>query len=460
MVKPRIKMPKRPPEERIKDFKEVALGFDEKQAVEEASRCLSCPTRTCVKACPVGVDVPRFLKLVAERKFEEAYFVLKEKCPIPAMTGRVCPQEQQCEGACVLAKIGQPLAIGAIERFVADWARENGIEEKIPKVKPRGKKIAVVGSGPSGIVVAADLAKLGYEVTMFEAFHIPGGVLVYGIPEYRLPKEIVRYELKYLEKLGVNIETGVLVGRTISMEELLEKYDAIFLGVGAGHPRFLNIPGENYAYIYTANEFLVRINLMKAYLFPEYDTPIHVGKRVAVIGAGNTAMDAARSALRLGAENVTILYRRTRKEMPARAEEIENAEEEGVEFVYLVQPIEFISDDGIKVSRIKLMKMRLGPPDKSGRPRPLPTGKTVGFEADTVINAIGFYPNPLIPRLTPGLKTDLKGRIIVDEMGRTSLKRVYAGGDIVIGEGTVIEAMGWGRKASTAIHKDLSRSIY
>lgn len=460
MVKPRIKMPKRPPEERIKDFKEVALGFDGKQAVEEASRCLNCPTRTCVKACPVGVDVPKFLKLVAERKFEEAYFVIKEKCPIPAMTGRVCPQEQQCEGACVLAKIGQPLAIGAIERFVADWARENGIEEKIPKVKPRRKKIAVVGSGPSGIVVAADLAKLGYEVTMFEAFHVPGGVLVYGIPEYRLPKEIVRYELKYLEKLGVNIETGVLVGRTISMEELLEEYDAIFLGVGAGHPRFLNIPGENYAYIYTANEFLVRINLMKAFLFPEYDTPIHVGERVAVIGAGNTAMDAARSALRLGAKNVTILYRRTRREMPARAEEIENAEEEGIKFIYLVQPIEFLSDNGIEVSRIKLMKMRLGPPDKSGRPRPLPTGHTMEFKADTVINAIGFHPNPLIPRLTPGLKTDSRGRIIVDDMGRTSLKKIYAGGDIVIGEGTVIEAMGCGRKASTAIHKDLINSIY
>jgi len=456
----REEMPKRPPEERIKDFKEVALGFTEEQAVKEASRCLRCPHKPCVNGCPVGVDVPSFLKLVAERRFEEAYFLIKEKCPIPAITGRVCPQEKQCEGVCTLAKVGRPIAIGAIERFVADWAREHSVEERIPKPKPTGKKVAVIGSGPASIVVAADLAKLGYEVTMFEAFHILGGVLVYGIPEYRLPKELVRHEIGYLKELGVNTKLGILVGRTISLEELLEEYDAVFLGVGAGHPRFLNIPGENYSCIYTANEFLTRINLMRAFLFPEYDTPIRVGKRVAVIGAGNTAMDAARSALRLGAEEVAILYRRTRKEMPARAEEIKNAEEEGVKFILLVQPVEFLSDNGRDVSRIKLMKMKLGPPDESGRPRPVPTGEITYFDADTVINAIGFHPNPLIPRSTPGLKTDRKGRIIVDEMGRTSLKRVYAGGDIVIGEGTVIEAMGWGRKASKAIHMDLSGSIY
>jgi len=462
-VKPRELMPKRPPEERIKDFKEVALGFTEEQAIKEASRCLMCPHKPCVKGCPVEVDVPKFIKLIKEKRFKEAYFVIKDKCPIPAITGRVCPQEVQCEGVCTLAKVNQPIAIGALERFVADWAREHGIKSNqhySQYNKVSDKKIAVVGSGPASIVVAADLAKIGYEVTMFEALHVPGGVLVYGIPEYRLPKDIVLKEIDYLEELGVSIELGIVIGRTISISELLEEYDAVFLGTGAGHPRFLNIPGENLSYIYTANEFLTRLNLMRAFLFPEYDTPIHKGKYVAVIGGGNTAMDAARSALRLGAKEVTVIYRRTRKEMPARAEEIENAEEEGIKFLFLAQPIEFLSNNGSSVSGVKLMKMELGPPDESGRPRPLPTNETFTFEADMIINAIGFYPNPLIPMSTPKLKIDYKGRIIVDKFGRTSIKRVYAGGDVVIGEGTVIEAMGWGRKASRAIHMDITGSIY
>ena len=456
-VKPRVKIPKRPPEERIKDFKEVALTLSEEQAISEASRCLQCKNPTCVKGCPVGIEIPKFIKYIKEGEFEKAYRVLKEKCPIPAITGRVCPQEKQCEKGCVLAKLGQPIAIGALERFVADWAREHGIEEELPEAKPTGKKVAVVGSGPASIVVAADLAKLGYEVNIFEALHIPGGVLVYGIPEYRLPKYIVREEIDYLRKLGVSFDFGILVGRTIAMSELLEEYDAVFVGTGAGHPRLLRVPGENYNYIYTANEFLVRINLMRAFMFPEYDTPVHVGERVAVIGAGNTAMDAARTALRMGAKEVYILYRRTEAEMPARREEIENAKEEGIKFVFLVQPVEFFGDKNGNVTAVKLMKMKLGPPDQSGRPRPIPTGETVTFEADTIINAIGFVPNPIVPRTTPGLKVDKRGRIIVDEEGRTSLGRVYAGGDIVIGEGTVIEAMGWGRIASKAIHKDLSK---
>ncbi len=457
-VTPRVPMPKRPPEERIKDFNEVALGYTEELAIKEASRCLQCPNKPCVKGCPVGVDIPKFIKLIRERKFEEAYKVIIDKCPIPAITGRVCPQEKQCEKYCTLAKLGQPIAIGALERFVADWIREHGASEearKLVKGEVKGRKVAVVGSGPAGIVVASDLARLGYEVVMYEALHVPGGVLVYGIPEYRLPKRIVEDELKLLNELGVEIKVGVNVGRTITMYQLLDEFDAVFVGTGAGHPRFLNVPGENLNYIYTANEFLTRINLMKAYLFPEYDTPIHRGKVVAVVGGGNTAMDAARSALRLGAEEVYILYRRTRAEMPARKEEIENAEEEGVKFIFLVQPIGFKGNSLGNVTEIELMKMKLGEPDASGRPRPIPTGETTTFNADMVINAIGFYPNPLIPQTTPEIKTDRRGRIIVDDEGRTSMPRVYAGGDIVVGEGTVIEAMGWGRKAALAIHKDL-----
>ncbi|MEM0027067.1 MAG: NADPH-dependent glutamate synthase [Ignisphaera sp.] len=456
MVKPktRIPIPKRPAEERIKDFNEVAIGYTEKEAVEEASRCIQCPDKPCVTGCPVGVDIPRFIKFVREKKFEEAYKVIKEKCPIPAITGRVCPQEKQCEKMCRLAKIGQPIAIGALERFAADWAREHGISIDEKPNQLMGKSIAVVGSGPAGIVVASDLARLGYQVTVFEALHVPGGVLVYGIPEFRLPKKIVYEELKNLKDIGVNIETGVIVGKTITVYDLLKEFDAVFIGSGAGNPKFLNIPGENLGRIYTANEYLTRVNLMKAYMFPAYDTPIHRGKRVAVIGGGNTAMDAARTALRLGAEEVYVVYRRTRREMPAREEEIANAEEEGIKFLFLVQPVEFLGKS--KVEALKLEKMKLGEPDETGRPRPIPTGETITIDIDIAITAIGFNPNPLIPKMTPEIKIDKHGRIIVDKEARTTMPRVYAGGDIVIGEGTVIEAMGWGRIAAKTIHKDLT----
>ena len=456
-VKPRVPIPKRPVDERIRDFNEVIVGYDERQAIEEAKRCLQCPSKPCVKGCPIGVDIPRFIKFIRNREFEKAYRVLIEKCPIPAITGRVCPQEKQCERECILAKLGQPIAIGALERFVADWAREQGLEKIRHKERRiRGRRVAVVGSGPSGIVVALDLARLGYEITIFEALHKPGGVLVYGIPEFRLPKRIVEEELEYLKELEVEIKLGIVAGRTITLYQLLDEYDAVFIGAGAGHPRFLNIPGENLNDIYSANEFLTRVNLMKAYMFPTYDTPIHVGKRTAIIGAGNTAMDAARTAIRLGANEVYVLYRRTRKEMPARREEVINAEEEGVKSVFLVQPIEFMGSS--KVESIKLMRMKLGEPDQTGRPKPIPTGEVIEFPADVVINAIGFHPNPLIPRTTPKLKTDKRGRIMTDQFGRTSIKRVYAGGDVVIGEGTVIEAMGQGRKVAKTIHLDLLRS--
>jgi len=449
-------MPKRSPEERIRDFNEVALGYDEQMAVKEASRCIQCPEAPCIKGCPVGINIPKFIKFIRERKFEEAYRVVKEGSPIPAITGRVCPQEKQCEKYCTLAKLGQPIAIGALERFVADWAKERGVHVDLQQIDKRSERVAVIGSGPAGIVFATDLAKLGYDVTVFEALHEAGGVLVYGIPEFRLPKKIVREELAYMKDLGIDIELGIVVGKTVSIHELLEEYHAIFIATGAGHPRMLGVPGENLNYIYTANEFLTRVNLMKAYLFPEYDTPIHRGRRVAVIGGGNTAMDAARAALRLGAEEVYVLYRRTREEMPARREEIDNAEEEGVKFIFLVQPIGFKGDSQGNVSDVLLMKMALGEPDESGRPRPIPTGETTDMQVDVVINAIGFHPNPVIPMTTPEIRTDNRGRIVVDSDGRTSMRRVYAGGDIVVGEGTVIEAMGWGRKAALAVHKDLA----
>ncbi|MEM4442521.1 MAG: NADPH-dependent glutamate synthase [Ignisphaera sp.] len=453
-IRPRVSIPKRNPLDRVKDFDEVVLGYSEKEAIEEASRCIQCSTKPCVQGCPIGIDIPRFIKLIKKQRYEEAYRVIIERCPIPAVTGRVCPQEKQCEKFCTLAKLGQPIAIGALERFVADWIHQHGvyIEDKYRGCR-RGR-IAIVGSGPAGIVVAYDLVRLGYEVTVFEALHAAGGVLMYGIPEFRLPKKIVDYEVKRLLDLEINIELGVIVGRTISIYDLLDKFDAVFIGTGAGHPRLLEIPGENLNHIYTANEYLTRVNLMKAYLFPCYDTPIRRGRYVAVIGGGNTALDVARSALRLGAKEVFVVYRRSRNEMPARSEEISNAEEEGVKFLFLVQPIEFIGNGS--VSEIKLMKMRLSEPDETGRPRPIPTGETISLQVDTVVNAIGFHPNPLIPMTVPEIKIDNKGRIVVDREGRTTLSRVYAGGDIVVGEGTVIEAMRWGKIAAQTIHRDLS----
>lgn len=452
----RVQVRTRPASERVKDFNEVELLISEEEAVKEASRDIKYCVAPCMnRGCPVNVQIPTMLKLVSQGKIKEAYESLITRTPVPSITGRVCQQEIQCEGSCVLDRIGEPIAIGAIEKFVGDWALDNGIEVAVSSQK-KGKSVAVVGSGPAGIVVASELQRAGYDVTIFEAFHEPGGVLTYGIPEFRLPKRIVKREFEKLKNIGVKLELGVVIGTTYTLDELLKNYNAVFLGVGAGRPMFLNVPGENYANIYTANEFLTRVNLMKSYKFPEYDTPLHIGKRVAVIGAGNTAMDAARSALRLGAETY-IIYRRGRSEMTGRAVEVHHAEEEGVKFMFYSSPSEFLAADGINVSAIKLMKMKPGEPDRTGRPRPVPTGEITEFNADMVITAIGFYPNPLIPGMTPDLKTDDHGRVVTDLQGRTSIKGIYAGGDIVTGESTVIEAMGWGRLVAKTINNDLSR---
>lgn len=454
-VKPRVSIPKRLAEERVKDFEEVVLGYTEKEAIEEANRCIRCIDSPCVSGCPIGIDIPRFIKHITEKRYEEAYKVIRDKCPIPAITGRVCPQEKQCEKTCTLAKLGQPIAIGALERFIADWARENSIYIDTLSIKQLRKSIAVVGSGPAGITVAYSLAQVGYNVTIFESLHMAGGVLVYGIPEFRLPKKIVEEEIKNIKNLGIGIEIGVVVSRTVTVYDLLKEFDAVFIGTGAGVPKFLGIQGENLNYIYTANEYLTRVNLMKAYLFPQYDTPVHRGKIVAIIGGGNTAIDAARTVIRLGAEKVYILYRRTINEMTARREEIINAKEEGIDFIFLVQPIEFIGNS--KVERIRLMKMTLGELDESGRHKPMPTNEYIELDIDAAIIAIGFNPNPLIPKMTPEIKTDSKGKIVVDKEGRTTMSKVYAGGDIVIGEGTVIEAMKWGKIVAQTIQKDLEK---
>jgi glutamate synthase (NADPH/NADH) small chain len=451
-----VPMPKQDPKVRIKNFDEVALGYTEEQALAEANRCLQCKNSPCVKGCPVEVDIPAFIKLLREGKFEESIKKIKEKNSLPAICGRVCPQEEQCQKECTLGKVGDPVSIGRLERFVADWERQRGFN--IPdKPPPTGKRVAVIGAGPAGLTVAADLAKLGHEVVIFEALHLPGGVLIYGIPEFRLPKSIVQAEVDYIEKLGVQIRTNHLIGRTYTIPELLKRgFDAVFIGTGAGLPQFLGVPGENLSGIYSANEFLIRVNLMKAYRFPEYDTPIKVGKKVAVIGAGNVAMDSARSALRLGAEEVYIVYRRSREEMPARKEEIENAEEEGVKFKFLTTPTRFIGDEKGWVKQMECIRMELGPPDESGRRRPVPI-KDSEFLMDTgtVIIAIGRTPNPIIQRTTEGLEVTKWGTIVADENGQTSIKGVYAGGDIVTGEATVISAMGAGKKAARAIHQYL-----
>ncbi|MEM3673046.1 MAG: NADPH-dependent glutamate synthase [Candidatus Bathyarchaeia archaeon] len=449
-------MPKQDPKVRIRNFNEVALGYTEEQALAEANRCLQCKNSPCVKGCPVEIDIPAFIKLLREGKFEESIRKIKEKNSLPAICGRVCPQEEQCQKECTLGKVGDPVSIGRLERFVADWERQKGFN--IPdKPPPTGKKVAVIGAGPAGLTVAADLAKLGHEVVIFEALHLSGGVLIYGIPEFRLPKSIVQAEVDYIEKLGVQIRTNHLIGRTYTIPELLKRgFSAVFIGTGAGLPQFLGVPGENLSGIYSANEFLIRVNLMKAYRFPEYDTPIKVGKKVAVIGAGNVAMDSARSALRLGAEEVYIVYRRSREEMPARKEEIENAEEEGVKFKFLTTPTRFIGDEKGWVKQMECIKMELGPPDESGRRSPVPIkGSEFLMDTDTVIIAIGRTPNPIIQRTTEGLEVTKWGTIVTDENGQTSLKGVYAGGDIVTGEATVISAMGAGKKAARAIHQYL-----
>jgi glutamate synthase (NADPH/NADH) small chain len=450
-------MPKQKPEVRRQNFNEVALGYTEEQAKEEADRCLQCPKPQCIAGCPVEIEIPVFIKLLREGKHKEAIGKIKEKNSLPAICGRVCPQEEQCQKLCVLGKVGEPVSIGRLERFLADWERKKG--SAIPeKATSTGKKVAVIGAGPAGLTAAADLAKLGHEVVIFEALHLPGGVLVYGIPEFRLPKSIVQAEVDYIKNLGVELKLGYLVGRTYTIPELLKDrgFEAVFVGTGAGLPQFMNIPGENLGGIYSANEFLIRVNLMKAYAFPAYDTPMRIGRHVVVIGGGNVAMDSARSALRLGAEEVCIVYRRSREELPARKEEIENAEEEGIVCKFLAAPLRFIGDEKGWVKAMECICMELGAPDDSGRRRPVPVkGSEFVMDTDTAIVAIGRTPNPIIQRTTEGLQVTKWGTIVADENGKTSLEGVYAGGDIVTGEATVISAMGAGKKAARAIHEFL-----
>ncbi len=454
---PKQPMPEQPPEVRIKNFNEVPYGYTPEQAIAEASRCIFCKNPQCVKGCPVGIKIPDFIDLVRQGKFVEAARKIKEDNVLPAICGRVCPQEEQCEMPCVIGKRDEPVAIGRLERFVADFERVTG-QIEIPEVEPpTGKRIAVVGSGPAGLTVAGDLAQLGHEVVIFEALHKPGGVLVYGIPEFRLPKAIVAAEVDYIRALGVRVDCNVVIGKTITVDELFteEKFDAVFIGSGAGLPYFMNIPGENLIGVYSANEYLTRANLMKAYDFPRADTPIAKSKNVAVFGGGNVAMDAARNALRIGAENVYVIYRRSKKEMPARIEEIHHAEEEGIQFMLLNNPTRFIGDDEGMIKQIECLKMELGEPDESGRRRPVPIKDSEFLlDVDTAIVSIGNGANPLIPATTPGLETNKWGNIIADdETGKTSKKGVFAGGDIVIGAATVILAMGAGRVASKAMHE-------
>ena len=446
------------PEVRRRNFEEVSQGYDEAMAREEATRCIDCKNPACMTGCPVGVHIPDFIRHVKEGEFEQAYETIRLTNNLPAICGRVCPQETQCESKCVRGVKGDPVGIGRLERFCADYAMQHA-SAKTERPAPNGHRVAVVGSGPSGLTCAGDLAKLGYDVTIFEALHTPGGVLVYGIPEFRLPKRLVREEIATVEVLGVKIETDVVVGRSVSLEELFDEgYEAVFVGSGAGLPRFQGIPGENLNGVYSANEFLTRINLMKAYAFPETDTPVRVGKKVAVVGGGNVAMDAARSALRLGADEVSIIYRRSEKEMPARLEEVHHAKEEGVNFRMLTNPTAIHGDESGNVRAMTCVEMELGEPDASGRRRPVvKQGSEFDLDVDTVVIAIGNSPNPLIRNTTPGLETQKWGGIIVDENGATSLENVYAGGDAVTGAATVILAMGAGKTAAKAIHEKLSK---
>lgn len=452
----RREMPKQSPEVRKHNFNEVALGYTPELAIEEAKRCLDCKNPKCVPNCPVEINIPGFIKRVAEGDFAGGIRVLKEKNCLPAVCGRVCPQEEQCEKTCILGKKGGQVAIGRLERFLADWeGKQNKLE--LPALSSStGKKVAIVGGGPAGLTVAGDLIKLGHEVVIFEALHKMGGVLVYGIPEFRLPKVIVNREVEYLKALGVKIITDFVVGKTRTVMNLLEEYDAIFIGAGAGLPWFMKIPGENLNGVYSANEYLTRMNLMKGFLFPEFHTPIKQHKRVAVVGGGNVAMDCARTALRLGADT-RIIYRRSKQELPARLEEIENAEEEGIIFEFLTLPIRYIGDENGWVKEIEYLKMELGEPDASGRRTPIPIdGSETILPIDAVVCAIGNSPNPLIPDSTPGLLMGKKGNIEANEAtGKTSMERVWAGGDVVSGAATVILAMGAGRKAARSIHEYL-----
>ena len=456
---PRQKMPEQPAQVRRRNFNEVPLGLDEEVAVKEAERCLQCKNPSCVQGCPVGIDIPGFITLIKQREFTKSIRHIWKSNSLPAVCGRVCPQESQCEGSCILAKKGDAVAIGNLERYVADRERMTGKGDLPPKAVPTGKKVAVVGSGPSGLTVAGDLIQKGHEVTIFEAFHKPGGVLVYGIPEFRLPKEIVFSEVNFLERLGGRLECNAVIGKSVTLDELFEEgYDAVYLGVGAGLPRFMNIPGENLIGIYSANEYLTRSNLMRAYRFPEYDTPIVIGKDVVVFGAGNVAMDSARTAMRLGAARVRIVYRRSRDEMPARAAEIHHAEEEGIELHLLTAPTRFLGNEKGRVIGVECIQMKLGDPDASGRrsPVPIPDSK-FRLECDLAVIAVGAGANPLLTTVTPGLKLNKWGYIIADpETGKTTKKGVWAGGDIVTGSATVILAMGAGRKASESMHQYLT----
>lgn len=455
----RVPMPEQAPEDRIHNFDEVPLGYTVDEAQAEAARCLGCKKPKCVEGCPVRVNIPGFVGLIAEGKFVEAAQAIKATNCLPAVCGRVCPQESQCEIQCILGKKSEPVAVGRLERFAADYEREHGKIDLPQKAAPNGKKVAVVGAGPAGLTVAGDLIQLGYDVTIFEAFHRPGGVLIYGIPEFRLPKSIVEAEVDYLRRLGVHVELNQVIGKSISVDELFDKegFDAVFVGVGAGLPYVMNVPGENLGGVYLANEYLTRVNLMRAYAFPRYDTPVVRGRSVCVVGGGNVAMDAARTARRLGASHVYILYRRSKEEMPARAEEVHHAEQEGIIFKMLCAPIEYLGDDHGMVCQVRCQVMELGEPDDSGRRRPVPKeGAEFTLDIDMAIIAIGSGANPLLTRHTKNMNLNRRGYIVTDQRGRTTRPGVWAGGDIVTGSATVILAMGAGKTAAADIHQYLT----
>ena len=452
MTMTKLPMPEQDPKVRARNFEEVSYGYTEEMAVEEAQRCLHCKHMPCVSGCPVNVQIPKFIQLIAEHKFADACAAIKETSALPAVCGRVCPQETQCEAKCVRGIKGEPVAIGRLERFAADWDMKNGKNEVV-KPESNGHKVAVIGAGPAGLTCAGDLAKKGYEVTIFEAFHKAGGVLVYGIPEFRLPKAIVQKEVEGLEKMGVKVMTDMVIGKVLSIDELMDDmgFEAVFIGSGAGLPMFMGIEGEDLVGVSSANEFLTRINLMKAYR-DDYDTPIRKGKNVAVVGGGNVAMDAARSAMRLGAEHVYIIYRRSEAELPARREEVHHAKEEGIEFVLLTNPVKIHGDENANVKSVECIKMELGEPDASGRRRPIPVeGSNFEIPVDTVIMSLGTSPNPLIRTTTEGLEANKKGCLVADEHMATTREGVYAGGDAVTGAATVILAMGAGKTAAASI---------
>ncbi len=462
IVPKKTPMREQPAKERVRNFNEVPYGYSSEEAIFEAKRCLQCKRAPCISGCPVEIDIPGFIKFIAEGDFKSAIKRLKEKNVLPAVCGRVCPQETQCEQVCTLAKKFEPVAIGRLERFAADYEASQGESPLPAKPAPTGKRAAVIGSGPGGLTVAGDLIRLGHSVTIFEALHKPGGVLVYGIPEFRLPKTIVYREVDYLVRCGVNLVLNYIVGKTATIDQLLKDFDAVYIGTGAGLPWFMNIPGENLNGVYSANEYLTRSNLMKAYLFPDYDTPIVRGKRVAVVGGGNVAMDCARTALRLGAEEVHIVYRRSKQEMPARIEEIHHAEQEGVIFDWLTLPIKYVGDENGWVKEMECIRMQLGEPDASGRRKPVPIeGSNFISPVDTVICAIGQSPNPLIPQTTPDLKVAKWGNIEVDKATmKTSKPRCWAGGDVVRGGATVILAMGDARTAAKSMDEYLKTGVW